>query len=282
MIGSASSPHAPSGSVDQALQAAVLALQSQRPAEAERLAAEVLKANPGHIAASGVLGYAMMQQNRAAEAVVVLEPAARLSGDPKIETQFADALVATGRRDEALAQLHRTVMRRPAFLPSFIMYARYLSGAGRYAEAVTALEQGIAQFPGAGELQNELALLHIKTNNRDAAHAVLSRALAAGMHPVFLATQGQLLYLEGDYAAAADAYRRALAANPGDAASRQNLGSSLLEMGQRAAGEADIRAAVRAAPQLTGHAIASLSLAAHGRMFLRPSAALAFLRGGKA
>jgi len=269
-------------STDQALQTAVLALQGQRPADAERIAAEVLKGDPGHVAASGILGYAMMLQNRAAEAVAVLEPVARLSGDPKIETQFADALVATGRRDEALAQLRQTVMRRPAFMPSFIMYARYLAAAGRHPEAVAALEQGVTQFPGAGELQNELALLHIKTNNRGAAHAVLSRALAAVAHPVFLSTQGQLLYLEGDYAAAATAYRSALALNPGDAATRQNLGSSLLEMGQREAGEADIRAAVRAAPQLTGHAIAALSESSHGRMFLRPSAALAFLRGGKA
>jgi Tfp pilus assembly protein PilF len=69
-----------------------------------------------------------------------------------------------------------------------------------------------------------------------------------------------------------------LAANPGDAAARKNLGTCRLEMGERAAGEADLRAAVRAAPQLAGHAIAALALASHGRFFLRLSAAMDFLR----
>jgi tetratricopeptide (TPR) repeat protein len=91
---------------------------------------------------------------------------------------------------------------------------------------------------------------------------------------------GQVLYLDGDYAAAADAYRRALAVNPGDAAARANLGACRLELGERAAGEADLRAAVRAAPQLAGHAIAAMAMASHGRFFLHLSAATDFMRRG--
>ena len=274
---------APPGAADQALRAAVFALQGQRFGEAERIAAGVLKAYPGHAAAAGILGRAMMMQNRAAEAIPVLEQAAQRGNDSAVETQFADALVATGRRDEALAQLRRTMARRPAFLPCFIMYARYTSDTGGHADAIAALEQGLTLFPGAWELQNELALQHIKINDRAAARAVLSRALAAmPQHPFLLSTLGQALYLDGDYAAAADAYRRVLAANPGDAAAQKNIGSCRLEMGERAAGEADLRAAVGAAPQLTGHAIAAMALASHGRLFLRLSAAIDFLRGGKA
>jgi Tfp pilus assembly protein PilF len=141
------------------------------------------------------------------------------------------------------------------------------------------MELGLTLFPGAWELQNELALQHLKTKDRAAARAVLSRALAAlPQHPVLLMTLGQVLYLDGDYAAAADIYRRVLAANPGDAAARKNLGSCRLEMGERDGGEADLRMAVRAAPQLAGHAVAALALASHGRLFLRHSAAMDFLR----
>jgi tetratricopeptide (TPR) repeat protein len=271
---------APPGAADQALQAAILALRGQRPAEAERIAAGVLNSDPGHAVAAGILGRAMMLQNRAAEAVPVLEQAALRGDNPAVEAQFADALAATGRRDAALAQLRRTMARRPAFLPSFVMYARYSAEAGFYADAIAALEQGLAILPGAWELQNELVLQHIKTNDRAAARAVLSQALAAMPgHPFLLMTLGQVLYLDGDYAAAADAYRRALAANQGDAAAQKNLGSCHLEMGKRDAGEADLRGAVRAAPELTGHAIAALALASHGRFFLRLSAARDFLRG---
>jgi len=271
--------NAPSGNAEHALHMAILALQRQRPDEAERIAAGVLKREPSHPAAAGILGRAMMLQNRAAEAIPVLEQAARRGNDSAVEAQFADALVATGRRDEALAQLRRSMARRPAFLPSFVMYARYAAETGAYADAIAALQQGLTIFPGAWELQNELALQYIKTNDRAAARAVLVQALAATpRHPYLLMTLGQLLYLNGEYAAAADAYQSVLAANPGDAAARKNLGTCRLEMGTRAAGEADLRAAVRAAPQLAGHAVAALALASHGRFFLRLSAAMDFLR----
>ena len=270
---------APTGNAEQALHAAILALQGQRPDEAERIAAAVLKREPLHPVAAGILGRAMMLQNRAAEAIPVLEQAARRGNDSAVETQFADALVATGRRDEALAQLRRTMARRPAFLPSFVMYARYTAETGAHADAIAALQQGCALFPGAWELQNELALQHIKINDRAAARAVLSQALAgAPQHPFLLMTLGQVHYLDGDYAAAADTYRRVLVINPGDAAARKNLGTCCLELGERAGGEADLRVAVRAAPQLAGHAIAAMALASHGRFFLRLSAAMDFLR----
>ncbi len=273
----------PPGNAERALQAAVLALRAQRPDEAERIAADVLKFAPHHPVAAGILGRAMMLQNRVAEAIPVLEQAARRGEDSAVETQFADALVATGRRDEALAQLRLTMARRPAFLPSFIMYARYAAEAGRNADAITALQEGLAILPRAWELQNELALQHLKTNDRAAARTVLLQALVSMPgHPALLTTLGQVLYLDGDYAAAADVYRRLLAANPGDAGAQKNLGSCRLEMGERDAGEADLRAAVGAAPQLAGHAIAAMALASHGRLFLRHSAAMNFLRGGKA
>jgi len=271
---------APLGNAERALHAAILALQAQRPDEAERIAAGVLKNYPDHADAAGILGCAMMLQNRAAEAIPVLEQAARRGNNSQVETQYADALVATGRRDEALAQLRQTMARRPAFLPSFVMFARYTAEAGNYADAIAVLQQALGLFPGAWELQNELARQYIKTNDRAAARAVLLQALAGvPEHPFLLITLGQVLYLEGDYAAAAEVYRRVLAANPGDAGARTNLGSCRLEMGARAAGEADLHAAVRAAPQLASHAINALAMSSHGRFFLRLSAAMDFVRG---
>jgi predicted Zn-dependent protease len=281
MTGQSSSPFdAAAVAVQQALQAAIAALNEERFGEAERIAAGILKDNPGHPVAGGILGRALLLQDRAAEAVPVLEQAVRGSNDPQAETQFADALVATGRRDEALAQLRQAMARRPAFLPSFVMYAHYSGEAGDHAAAIAALEQGLAIFPGTWEMEHQLALQQLKINDRVAARASVLRALAAQPgHPTLLAVLGQVLYFDADYAAAADAFAQALAANPADIASQINLGASRLALGDRDKGEAELRAAVRAAPQMANHAISALCHAPHGRLFLRISATMNYMRG---
>jgi predicted Zn-dependent protease len=276
---SASAFDAATLAVQQALQAAVTALMAERFGEAERIAAAILKDYPDQVAAAGILGRALLLQNRAAEAVPVLEHAVRVGNDPQVETQFADALAETGRRDEALAQLRQAMARRPAFMPCFVMYARYSDEAGKHADAVAALEQGLAIFPGTWEMEYELALLHSKTNDRALARAALLRALAAQPgHPLLLAALGQVLFFDGDYRAAADAFQRALAANPQDGASQVNLGACHLALGERDAGEKALRAAVRAYPQLMGHVLDAMCHAPHGRLFQRVSAATNFTR----
>jgi Tfp pilus assembly protein PilF len=270
------------GAVEQALQSAVLALQMQRPDEAERLAASVLKANRGNAVAAAVLGRALTLQNRAAEAIAPLERAARRGDNPALETQLAAALAAAGQSDKALEQLRRTTARRPPFVPAFLELAGQLAKSGQYAEAIAVLESGLALAPGALELQVELAFLYVKRNDRVTARTILSQALAAApQQPQILAALAQVTHLDGEYAAAADIYRCALALRPDDVAARKNLGACLLEMGERDAGEASIRAAIQAAPQLTGPAIISLAAASYGRFFLRPSAAVNFLHGKK-
>jgi len=83
--------------------------------------------------------------------------------------------------------------------------------------------------------------------------------------------------LDGEYAAAADLYRRALGLRPDDAATRVSLGKCLLELGEREAAEATLRAATRGSAQLAGPAIMALAASPHGRFFLRPSTAAKFL-----
>ena len=267
----------PDGS-DQALQAALLALQTQRPDEAERLAAGILKADRRNGAATAVLARALMLQDRAAEAIAPLQRAAARGDNPALETQLAAALAAAGRRDEALEQLRRTTARRPPFMPAFLEHAGQLDKAGHSSDAIAVLQDGLALLPGTLELQVELAFLHLRRNDRTTARMILSQSLAARPHhPGILAALGQVIHLDGEYALAAETYRRALAIQPGDAAARRNLGACLLEMGERDAGEASLRAAIRTAPHLTGQAIISLAAASHGRVFLRPSAAAKFL-----
>ncbi len=266
--------------VDQALERAVFALQMQRPDEAGRIAGDVLKANRGNLRAAQILGQALLMQNRAAEAIAPLERAARRSEDPVVKTLLAAALAKSGFEEEALKQIRQVTVRRPPFPPAFIEHAGQLARTGRLEEAIAVLDSGLAQTPDSVELQKELAFLHLKRNERSKARELFLRALkGAPGRPDILMGLAQVLLLDGEYAAAADTFRRVLGLQPDDAVARADFGRCLLEMGERDAGEASIRMATRERPQMFGRAVMSLAMSSRGRFFLRPSAAAKFLRG---
>ncbi len=250
-----------------------MALQMQRPDEAERIAAGVLKADRGNALAAQVLGRALLVQNRAAEAVVPLERAARRSEDPAIETDLAGALAAAGRGEAARDLLRRTTARRPPFLPAFLEYNKQLAQCGKLDEAMAVLESGLALEPAAVDLRMAQAFAYVKRNDRVAARATLQQAVAAApqRHDV-IAALARVMAQDGEYAEAAALFRRALALRPDDVVTRNSLGACLLEMGEREAGEASLRAAARNS-QMAGQALMALAGASHGRFFLRPSAA---------
>jgi Tfp pilus assembly protein PilF len=82
----------------------------------------------------------------------------------------------------------------------------------------------------------ELGYVHLKTNSRTTARGLFSQVLAAApeRHDALIAL-AKVTALDGEYAAAADLYRRALGLRPDDASTRNNLGICLLEMGDRRA-----------------------------------------------
>lgn len=265
---------------DAALERATLALQMGSPGEAERLAEGVLKANRSHSAAAVILGQALLMQNRPLEAITPLERAARRSDDPKIETLLAAALAAAGRRDEALEQLSKTIAKRPPFPPAFREYADQLAKAGRSDEAIAVAEAGLQLAPDVVELKVDLGRLYLGRNDRVHARSLFSEALAAapGRRDI-QAALARVMVFDGEYAAAADIYRHALALQPDDAMTRVDLGMCQLELADRSAGEASLRAATRGRPEMLGRAMNSLAAASHGRFFFRPSAAVRFLGG---
>jgi tetratricopeptide (TPR) repeat protein len=254
------------------------ALQMQRFDEAERLAEAVFKSNRNNAVAAAVLGRALMMQNRAAEAIVPLQRAMRRADDPALETLLAGALRAAGRGEEALEQLRQTTARRPPFLPAFLERGRQLADAGRHDEAIAMLEGALELAPESIEMHLDLAFILQQRNARGRARAVLLRAQALAPQRLdVLASLAQIMILDGEYAAAADTYRRVLALQPGDAAARFELGRCLLELGEREAGEASLREAVRSNPQLASRLVVSLAAASRGRFFLRPSTVANFM-----
>jgi predicted Zn-dependent protease len=266
----------------EALERAGLALRMNQPGEAERLASEVLKAERANVMAASLLGQALLAQNRAEEAVSPLEKAARRSGDPSLETLFAIALASSGHDEDALVQLRKTTARRPIFPPAFRELAARLSKRGEIEAAIKVLEECLAQSGNIAELQHDLATLYLGRNARGKARAVLTEALAAAPgRPDIVALLARIMLLDGEYAAAADAYRHVLAVRPDDAATRADFAVCLMEMGEREAGEANLRAATRGRPDMVYRAVGSLAAPAHGRLFLRPSAVVKFLNDDK-
>ena len=270
----------PQNSRAQALERAAFALRMQQFADAERLAAEMLRASRTDTVAASILARALIAQNRAGEAITLLEKAARRSGDAGIETLLGAALGGAGRRAEAIEQLRRTTARRPPFAPAFQELAGQLANAGRVDEAIAVIERALAMAPAVIDLQLDLARLQLYRNERGRARAILSSACeTAPGRPEILSALGRVLLLDGEYAAAADAYRRALALRPDDAMTRADLAACLLEMGEREAGEANLRSAFYGRPQMLGRATYALAASSHGRFFFRPSAAVRFLQG---
>jgi tetratricopeptide (TPR) repeat protein len=251
----------------------------QRLDEAERLAGGVLKSDRGNVPAAQVLGQALLLQNRAEEAIDPLRRAARRSNDPAIETLLARALADAGRAEEALDQLRQATARRPPYPLAFLELGDQLGKVGRFDEGVAVFESGLALAPDAAVLRIGLGYLHLHRNERAKARGLFLqvRAAAPERHDALVAL-ASVLALDGEYAAAADLYRQALGQRPDDAATRIGLGACLLEMGERDAGEATLRAATGGAAQMAGPAITALAAASHGRFFLRPSAAAKFLR----
>lgn len=268
----------PSDTLARALGNATQALRAGRPTEAERFAAPVLTAEPDNLLAAQVLGTALLMQGRAAEALEPLQTAARQSTDPSTGIYFARALSAVGRRDEALAQLRDCAAQRPPFVQAFLALGDQLTEAGLYDEAGEVFETGLSLLPQATPLRIGLGYLHLRLNARARARELFSQARAAAPERRDAAIAlARVMALDGETEAAIELFRVALASQPRDSVVQIELGKCLLDLGERKAGEAMLRAGARG-PTQWGPALRALAAGAHGRFFLKPSAAARFFQ----
>jgi Flp pilus assembly protein TadD len=266
--------------LDQALQQASLALRARQFGQAEQLATQILKSNRTDRNAVLMLAQALIGQNRAGEAIMPLERAARRGSDAEIETLLGASLCGSGRSADGIEQLRRTAGRRPPCLPAFQELAGQLAKAGQLNEAIRTIEDGLALAPESIELKVALGHLLFDNNERAKARVILTVARDAAPGRADILTElARVLLFDGEYAAAADAFRHALALRPDDALTRSNLATCLLEMGERDSGEAALRSIMRGQPHLLGRAAYALAASSHGRFFFSLSAVAKFLGG---
>jgi tetratricopeptide (TPR) repeat protein len=267
------------GPTDEALQRARFALHNRRPEDAERIARDLLKGRPRHKRALNILGYALLMQARADDAIETLEPAARDLRDPEIETQLGLALRQARRDEDAVAQLRRATSRRPPFAPAFLELGSLLFSMRRYDEAVEALSRGLEAEP-IPEISIQLGHALLALRDRAAAKIAFSNALGLVPNAVSaLWGMGKAEQELGDHKAAIEYFRRCLMQAPNEVGTLLNLGHSLFAVGNLDAGYEAFRAAARGDQKRYATALTTLVKLDRGRFWLRPSAAARFLRG---
>jgi tetratricopeptide (TPR) repeat protein len=268
------------GRNDGAIQRAVFALSQQRPDEAQRIAEDVLKADPRHAQALYVVGCALLMQGRAQDAIKPLEDAARGRHDPAIDTQLAIALRQAGRPEDAFVRLKRATKRKPPYAAAYHELGRLLVAMGSYDEAIDALNCGLEVAPMMPQLSIQLGYALLSRRRCTDAKAAFGRALEitpGSTDALFGMAKAHRELGEND--AAAEYFRRSLTTNSDDQAAWLGLGHCLLELGQSDAGLECFRIAARGDPRHYGSALTSLVASARGRFWLKPSTAVRLLRG---
>lgn len=268
---------------DDLLQRAALALSARRPAEAERLAAEVLKTSPHQVQALKLCGRALLMQGRVEDVIALLEPAARSRHDPDIETQLAIALRQAGRLDDALSRLRRATKRQPPYAPACSELGYVLTSLKRFDEAIEALKRGLEVAPMMPDLFIQLGYLQLRRRNHGDAKGAFARALElspASPDALFgMAKTHQEIH---ENRTAVAYFRQYLTTRPAHWGAWLSLGHCLLELGDLDAGYECFRTAARGDPQHYANAMSSLVKSPRGRFWLKPSAAAQFLLGQKA
>jgi len=268
---------------NEAIESARFALANDRPAEAERIAANILKVNSGHREATKVLGYALIMLYRSKEAVAVLEKAARGTHDPEIETQLGIALRHNRRIDDAVVALKRAIKRKPPFPAAFHEFGQLLASLQRFDEAIAVLKQGCDVAPMMADMAAQLGNIYYAVNDRKRAADCFRRALSLNPgHYAAAEALGVALMNDHDYAEAAALFRNMVAEDPGNTNTRLSLGNCLLNLGEEDVAYACLRAASARGQQFYGKALRIMVGAGRGRFWLRPSDATKLLKGGKA
>jgi len=262
-----------------ALRQAWIAIDADRPLEAERIAQKILEANAGHTEATKVQAYALLMQGKADDAVPLLEKLARSSRDPEIETQLAIALRHAGHIDKALLWLNRAVKRTPPFASAFHELGYVLHTLERSDEAIVVLRQGMAVAPMMIAMALQLGYVCYDVNDRATARNAFAHALSINsLHPEAIQGLATVLMDAGDFAQAAALFRQAVMANPDDSAARISLGRCLLELGDYETGYAWLRTAATHDDRNYGKVLQAILSSSRGRFWLKPSAAAKFFK----
>ncbi|HVW72173.1 MAG TPA: tetratricopeptide repeat protein [Rhizomicrobium sp.] len=208
--------------------------RSGQLAEAMRVYAEVLAADPRNFAARHLLGVVHAQQGRNEEALREIDAALALKpDDAEAQLNRANVLKVMNRLDEALAGYARALELKPDWPQGLNNRGTVLRDLGRYPEALETYDQALRLAPDYAEALNNRGI--VLQDLKRPAEALDCYDQALRRMPNFAAAfnnRGSALLDLRRFADALPCFDRALALRPGDIEVINNRGNALQGLGQ--------------------------------------------------
>jgi tetratricopeptide (TPR) repeat protein/predicted Ser/Thr protein kinase len=156
-------------------------------------------------------------------------------------------LAGQGRIDDAIAEFDKAIALRPGYVENYSQLGVALLAAHRYPEAEAAFRRVTELAPESARGYQQLGTLYQTTGDLPSALLNYRASVTRSPYAPAYSNIGSILYMEGRYSEAADAYRQAISLAPSRAITHRNLGDAYTRLGLRD----EARAAYERAVQLT-------------------------------
>ncbi len=136
------------------------AVRAGHSAAAERALRGLLAAHPGEPNAQWLLAVALLDQDRAAESLALLEPLLQRSpGFAEARVDYARALRQARRPEEARAEVRRVLERHPRHHRAWLAYGDILVDLGQFGDAAIAFDRARESDPQRAQIEAATAAL---------------------------------------------------------------------------------------------------------------------------
>jgi len=233
------------------LEAASRLAQAGRFADAAALYRELLVKDPDLPEATHFLGVCLVRSGRRDEGLPLVERSVRLAPANALYRQnFGLMLAEAGLLTEAETQFQEILGFQEDHSTAHNYLGMVRQRLGRLDEAIASYEEALRLRPGDAAAANNLGYCLLERGELERALPWLRRSVAAdGTSPMAHSNLGNALRETGDLRGAAECYRRALALAPRFANAHYNLALTLRDLDDPEAALGAARAAVRSDPQ---------------------------------
>jgi len=233
------------------LEAASRLAQAGRFADAAALYRELLLKSPDLPEATHFLGVCLVRSGRRDEGLPLVERSVRLAPANALYRQnFGLMLAEAGLLTEAETQFREILVFQEDHSTAYNYLGMVRQQLGRMDEAIACYEEALRLRPGDAAAANNLGYCLLERGELERALPWLRRSVAAdGTSPMAHSNLGNALRETGELRGAAECYRRALALAPRFANAHYNLALTLRDLDDPQAALGAARAAVRSDPQ---------------------------------
>jgi tetratricopeptide (TPR) repeat protein len=243
-------PGLDAGQVNELLSAAIDAHRAGRPAEADRLYRDAVRANPADAQALRLRGILAREQGDLEASARYLGRAAEVApGDAAPLAELALTRMAADDLDAAVALLRAALGRNPDHARALANLGALLQYRGHVLEAIACHERALALDPHDAEVRCNLAKALSEAGRGVEALALCDDGLAAQpAHPLLLGARGAVCCDLEDFPAAVDALAGAAQRNPDDDLALVSLAYAQQRLGATAAAIAALERALAINP----------------------------------